>query len=361
MAKTVFDNWQAAHVWAQQEQEQGRSHNGNLWFQGPTIYSYRTPIARVYRPWGGAVVLLTSESFSVTTTGKHMVAVRRAIGHYGWPIVVPYIDWGHSTGRQRGPRLHSEEALHVANMAWLTENAASSIERIFSYKASQCFRSRGPLDPHSMSEESLKLAVEETFRRAREYATIFAVDFPTSVASELSERCSSVAEAFRADLLKLSTPAAIAKRERALEKKREEELRKEAKRQATKADILGAWLAGDGAALPGTDHAGRAYCRIAHDVLETSLGASVPLAHAIRVFRFVRECRAGGRTWRRNGQTLRVGHFQVDAIEADGSFRAGCHTFAWPEIARVAALLGLGEEHDGVSVLPDRSEARNVA
>lgn len=77
--------------------------------------------------------------------------------------------------------------------------------------------------------------------------------------------------------------------------------------------------------------------------LETSQGASVPLPHAVRAFRFVKACRMAGRTWKRNGQTIRVGHFQVDSIDAAGNFKAGCHSFEWAEISRLADSLGLSE------------------
>lgn len=45
--RTVFTNHMVAHVWAQQNQPHGRSGNGQFFFDGPTIYSYRRsyPIA----------------------------------------------------------------------------------------------------------------------------------------------------------------------------------------------------------------------------------------------------------------------------------------------------------------------------
>lgn len=77
--------------------------------------------------------------------------------------------------------------------------------------------------------------------------------------------------------------------------------------------------------------------------LETSQGASVPLAHAVRVFRFLKACRDAGKGWKANGRTLRVGLFQVDSVDASGGFVAGCHRFAWEEIAGLARSLGLEE------------------
>jgi hypothetical protein len=82
----------------------------------------------------------------------------------------------------------------------------------------------------------------------------------------------------------------------------------------------------------------------------------VPLSHAIRVFQFVKLCRERNQEWTRNGKTLRVGHFQVDCIHRDGSFQAGCHFIAWPEIERVA------RKHDlfGVDAI-DTTEEKEMA
>ncbi len=80
--KTVFDNKMCAHVWAQQNQAHGRSNS--MHFQGDTIYSYQTPIARIVFPDNSdspGVVLITSHTYSVTTSGKHMPAVHRAVQH----------------------------------------------------------------------------------------------------------------------------------------------------------------------------------------------------------------------------------------------------------------------------------------
>jgi hypothetical protein len=75
--KRVFTTPQTAHVWAAQSQDDGRSSNGNLYFRGRTIYSYRDswPLACFVRP---DVVLINSEKYSVTTSG-HLSDVRGAL------------------------------------------------------------------------------------------------------------------------------------------------------------------------------------------------------------------------------------------------------------------------------------------
>jgi hypothetical protein len=75
--------------------------------------------------------------------------------------------------------------------------------------------------------------------------------------------------------------------------------------------------------------------------LETSHGASVPLVDAIKAFRFVKLVRERGTPWKRNGATLPVGHFQIDAIEPSGAFVAGCHKIGWNEVERLARELGV--------------------
>lgn len=77
--------------------------------------------------------------------------------------------------------------------------------------------------------------------------------------------------------------------------------------------------------------------------LETSQGATVPLTHALRAFRFLRRCRITGKGWRANGRTLRVGHFAIDSIDAQGNFRAGCHRINYAECAALADRLGVAD------------------
>lgn len=115
----------------------------------------------------------------------------------------------------------------------------------------------------------------------------------------------------------------------------------EAKEQAERVAL---WLAGEPVGRIRFDAPnGGAALRIIGDELQTSHGAFVPLAHAVKVFRFVKMCRDKGEGWKRNGKTIRVGHFQVDSIAPTGDFVAGCHSIGWPEVERVAKLAGVFE------------------
>lgn len=169
------------------------------------------------------------------------------------------------------------------------------------------------------------------------------------VAIDLADTCNR--RGFRATANKLATIAATASRRHAdcVKAEKAEAFRREAEGRA-------AWLAGStDSALRYkrfSDEMGRALIR-ARDVtrnaegeitggtLETSHGAEVPLTAALQVFRMVKLCRERGKGWKRNGATLPVGYYQVDAIDAEGNFVAGCHKFSWPEIERLAALLSV--------------------
>jgi hypothetical protein len=114
------------------------------------------------------------------------------------------------------------------------------------------------------------------------------------------------------------------------------------------------WRAGDNPKGGGTlsDEKGGALIRargvkrddggkIIGGVLETSWRATVPLCEAVAAFRFLKVIRARGEGWNRNGQRVRVGHFEVESIAPDGGFKAACHTFNWAEIERLAVALGV--------------------
>lgn len=106
---------------------------------------------------------------------------------------------------------------------------------------------------------------------------------------------------------------------------------------------IAAWHEGADVRITFDAESGGAAIRIRGDMLETSHGASVPLAHAVKAFRFVKLMRERGTAWQSNGKTIRVGHFQIDSISANGDFVAGCHKFTWPEVERAAALAGVAE------------------
>lgn len=76
----VFSNSMVAHVWAQQSQSEGRSHNGQFYFSGPYLYSYgQHYVAGLFAADGGPV-FINSTGYSVTT-GRHLSYAWRAVNY----------------------------------------------------------------------------------------------------------------------------------------------------------------------------------------------------------------------------------------------------------------------------------------
>jgi len=335
-------NSMVAHIWAQQEKHSGKSANGNLWFESETLYSYRTPIGRFVQTVDGQrALLVTSNSYSMTTSCKHMPALWQAInygrGVYSPCFTVPIVSaYG----------LDSKK--HGLNLAYLVAE--------YETLAAKFLRAR---DIYG-DESHLVGRLQERADMARNYASAFGLEWPFLDAGSDGREIWRKRQERES---KNNTPEAIAKRERERIKRIE---RKEAKQAEAKRiallqgmELVEAWRDGADTMLwrmPRTDESNGAFLRIRNDNLETSQGARVPLSHAIRVFQFVKLCRERNQEWKRNGKTLRVGHFQVDCIHRDGSFQAGCHFIAWPEIERVA------RKHDlfGVDAI-DTTEEKEIA
>jgi len=78
--KTVFNNSELAHVYANQSQSNGRNSNGSMFFEGSTIYSYgyHFAIATIETNQKGIeCMLFTTRSYS-NTTAKQISIVRNA-------------------------------------------------------------------------------------------------------------------------------------------------------------------------------------------------------------------------------------------------------------------------------------------
>lgn len=80
MAK-VFKNSMVAHVWANQSQPEGRSNNGQFYFEGRKLFSYgRHFVAGFIMPDGTA--LINADKYSITTSRHLGYAVNAVRGRY---------------------------------------------------------------------------------------------------------------------------------------------------------------------------------------------------------------------------------------------------------------------------------------
>ena len=154
---------------------------------------------------------------------------------------------------------------------------------------------------------------------ANEYAEFFGLRARLSLPADLS---GMVAEC-----------QAIEKREKARKQ------REEAKRAREEQERIRQWANGETDYCPSNGQAIR--LRVKGDELQTSRGARVPLDHAIKAFRVIKRLRNKGESYQRNGHTIHLGHFALDAIDPQGNVTAGCHNVEWEEIERVATLAGV--------------------
>lgn len=74
--------------------------------------------------------------------------------------------------------------------------------------------------------------------------------------------------------------------------------------------------------------------------VETSRGAEVPASVCPLVWRLVGEVRASGEPRTFAPGSVRLGHFSLDSIDAEGNVRAGCHSIPFTELADIASRLG---------------------
>jgi len=283
--RTVYPVDMVAHLWAHKSQDFARNPGHNFYFHGDTIYSYGShfPIARHVTRKGRGAVLFTTQSYSVTTAG-HISVVAGACRHL--------------------------TVFHVADVTASRPQFAEYRSRYMALVAKYAkARTRKP---------EILACLRELVSEANQFADFFGLRARLTLPDDLT---AMIAEC-----------QAIEKRER------ERKQREERKREREAQERLQKWVDGQSDYCPSY---GPIRLRIVGDELQTSRGARVPLAHAVKAFRVIKRLHDKGQTYERNGHTIHLGHFALDAVDSAGNVRAGCHEVAWDEIARVATLAGV--------------------
>ncbi len=296
-----------AHAWAHQT---GRNCNGHsIFYDGDTIYSYgrHFPIARLVKAGNSTVVFFTTRTYS-NTTAKHLSYTRQAVHHMTvFDVVDPSKDD------------------HAANFDGMARAASDLVAK--------ADRARTAGDRY-LSQAG------DILENANRYAALFGLKRPV----------------LNLESLGVVIAGLDARMKRAKAKAERERKAAEARRFAEQEEARQAWIAGERQHWHGAAADGSALLRVMGDELQTSQGAAVPLAHAIKAFRFVKMVRQSGNAWARNGHVIRVGHFQIDRITAAGDLTAGCHRVGWPEIERIAALIGVADAEASAEAVEHREE-----
>jgi hypothetical protein len=275
-----------AHLWANQSQEHARS--GSMSFSGDTLYSYGTPIARIVKARKGKrVALITCHRYSVTTSSNHMHEATGAIRGLDC-FVVPSL--GISGGRHVEPSGTHLKVNHRANLKHL--RAEYDVD---------CKRALRMYDLPGML----------TYSAEQHNAYAEAFGFKARIDWHPDEKRISAARAERNARLKMERGERIA-----------------------------AWLAGKAVRLRYGDTPDGALLRARKRLVETSLGAVVPLADGRHVWERVKACHDAAQEWQANGEQMPVGSFHVSRITADGELFAGCHRIRFAECERFARSMG---------------------
>lgn len=301
--KTVFDNKQLAHVWAQQSQDAGRSNNGNVFFHGPTIYSYghHFPLAHFFTD---NIVLINGDSYS-NSTSKHQSYVRQAVNHkeriYLSTRVINSITFDNTFNTTAQSHLKTETMRSFEN-----HMALASKRRIKRCKASD-------------TQNALNALIH-----GRDIFIAFGANVPAEIMMTITkakDENNDFLTAYIQDLKDLE------------EKKRANE-QKLYDIEKTK------WL-NHNEANSSNLRFGPVLMRLKNDeTIETSKGAQFPLDHAIKAFKLVRMIKERSLSWDACSiKTIHLGHFKIDNIDLFGNVKAGCHTVQWDEIERLARIL----------------------
>ncbi len=305
--RKVFDNRQCAHIWAQQTQDEGRSNNGNVFFHGPTIYSYgyHFPMASFVTP---DTVFINSDRYSVST-GKQQGYVAYAVNHKQRLYVSTRVMKAFADERKFGPATQkalSDSALINAKIH--IEKAAQRKARKFA--AADLIKAQGVIRDAEHIFTFFDATPPKEFRAFKK--TISGDDVQSVIDAE-KER--------------------LDKEEKAKQKRE-----KAAQEKLKKSCVL--WTEFKEHDMP-VHQSKKIYMRINGDEIETSKGARFPVAHAklaFKVIRNVKEKQAAEKFAERVG-SIRLGHFKIDNISNEGNVNAGCHFVEWDEIERIATIL----------------------
>lgn len=296
------------HYWANRVQSEGKC--GNVFFDGPRVYSYgrHFMIARIL-PSG--VVAFTLRGYSVTTS-KHITQARQAANHM--------------------PRVFCNDPADSAlqNM----QAARSAINDALAASEKKGIR-QSTRDGHKA--RALQLA---------EQANAYLAALPEDERGEVQPIDTSALESVRAEMV-----AAEQARERI----------KEEQRQARMADLresLEKWRRHEivtrtglyelppalrlgksrgtyetGGLLPDFGSEGR-------EIVQTSHGAEIPVSDALKLWPIILRVMRGEKDYT-PGEAL--GPYRLTQIRTDGSIRVGCHDIAFTEVRAIAVQLGLIE------------------
>lgn len=296
MKKVFSSHNEAAHIWASQSQYEGRA--GNIFFEDGVIYSYgrHFPVAR-FAPEYGNIVLFTSRGYS-SSTGKHKSLIRGAIGR---DYEVIYCD---------DP---SRDQLH--NL-WRWECGVNQLRRDFAAKT------------HKITRGNLAVEIFKTCESAEIYCRALKIAIPEWCDESNDEMTARdyVYELAKAREIKKAAARAEYEKNAALEA----------------ADRMALWLNGDNVYNGGFQYLPTAL-RIKADSIQTSRGANIPVADAIKLWPLLLRAKNSGKTLEAGLHSIQLGAYRFNSFDGT-TLIVGCHQIGWDQLEKMADQLNLLEK-----------------
>lgn len=280
-----------AHAWANQTGKHTRGFN--MFYDGPTIYSYgrHFAVAKLYPEQG--IVLFTSRGYSVSTA-KHKSIVSRAIDHTRYTVIpVRNVTGDHDAN-------HAEMIRQIGELMQQSARARAAWKKTMYMDNAEKLRVAA-----NLYRDAFKLTKQPKL------PNLEAVDKAATKLRKIAETARKEAE------------------------QRQREYARQAK--LTDRDRLRDWLQGADVYPPRTL---RPYVRIKNNRLETSWGATVDAKPAIAAYRLAKRCRKTGKGFE-PAAPHKIGDFTLRAIDKTGAIQVGCHNVPFRFAQLGACLAGI--------------------
>lgn len=353
MTKHVYSTRELPHVWAHDSVKigNGRNSSGSVSFNSDGYYSYAALIARFIEPGGDRIVLLSSDSWS-TTTSAHQSAVASAVSHMT-SFTVPSLgalnsglpdhqkNWKYLREQlnERRNELHAARKPAAHQVTWC-DNAAKTCNE---YRA---LFNVGHADMVAFTDAERsewaqkidigKIKAEAESERAQEKSALArAKSHDAQARLDIQRARQTVISKLTFGLVPLPVEP------HARRTWGEPEPTSEADKRAK----IRAWKRGDGR-FPGGVR--EVYLRLRGDIVETSQGVSFPVSDAIALWPTIESVTQSGKELNfghggAEGLRPSMGRYPVNRIHANGDIDAGCHHVKFDEIRRLAIALKLIE------------------
>ncbi len=302
--KKVVTGDMVCHLWANQSQDEARNAQGNLYFNGETIYSYGShfPMARILN---NGTVLVTTRGYS-RTTAKHLRMVRSAIQHLH---MIKCFD-----PTPIGTRDHHR------NLQDMRDRCAAALDK--------AARARTYTAMHMRDAES-------RVQDHAAYRAYFGEDLDAILV---------IPESWKQE-----AQTRIAAQQAQNKERKAQQAAREALNKAARLADLEEWKTNPQFYIRAGFHDLPVALRLIRTtpdvqdeqaIIQTSWGAEIPADHAQRIWKKVQTIRTTGIPYRRNGHTEYAGVFAIDRIDTHGTLKAGCHTITFEAMHELADRLG---------------------